>query len=71
MVRALCASDGEVLRSLPIDRLNRAPGTAETLNWVALAGAMDPVPMTLIDYVPCYRSPAGTGLSVGLGYWEL
>jgi hypothetical protein len=59
-----------VLRSLPIDRLNRAPGTAETLNWIALAGAMDPMPMTLIDYVPCYRSPAGTGLAATFGFWR-
>lgn len=70
VLHALCTQDTEVLCSLPIDRLNGAPGTAETLNWVAMAGAMDPLPMTLIDYVPCYRSRAGTGLAVTLGYWR-
>jgi len=26
--------------------------------------------MTLIDYVPCYRSPAGTGCAMAFAYWE-
>ena len=25
--------------------------------------------MTLVDYVPCYRSLAGTGHGVTFGYW--
>jgi hypothetical protein len=70
VVQALCTGDSDALRALPVDRLNRAPGTAEIINWIAVAGAMAPTPMTLIDYVPCYRSPAGTGLAVGFGYWE-
>jgi len=70
VLQALRTQDVEVLCSLPIDRINGAPGTAEILNWVGLAGAMDPLPMTLIDYVPCYRSRAGTGLAVTLGYWQ-
>jgi hypothetical protein len=66
---ALQTCDREVMYSIPRDRLNRAPGTPEILNWIALAGAMDPEPMKLVDYVPCYRSPAGTGVGVGFGYW--
>ena len=58
------------LCALPRDRLNRAPGTPEILNWVACAGALDPTAMTLIDYVPCYRSSAGTGHGVTFGYWR-
>jgi 3-O-methylgallate 3,4-dioxygenase len=69
VLHALQTRDREVLCSLSRDRLNRAPGTPEILNWIALAGVMDPVPMTLVDYVPCYRSPAGTGVGVGFGYW--
>jgi 3-O-methylgallate 3,4-dioxygenase len=26
--------------------------------------------MTLIDYVPCYRSPAGTGCAMGFAEWR-
>jgi hypothetical protein len=70
VIRALETNDSEILCSLPRDRLNRAPGTSEILNWVALAGAMDGEPMTLIDYVPCYRSLAGTGHGVTFGYWK-
>ena len=70
VIEALRTKDSEVLRSLPIDRLNRAPGTAETLNWVALAGAMERVPMTLVDHIPCYRSLAGTGHSGSFAYWR-
>jgi 3-O-methylgallate 3,4-dioxygenase len=25
--------------------------------------------MELIDYVPCYRSPAGTGCAMGFAQW--
>ena len=28
------------------------------------------VPMTEIDYVPCYRSEAGTGNAMGFVYWK-
>lgn len=56
--------------TLERDRLNRAPGTPEILKWVTVAGAMEREPMTLIDYVPCYRSLAGTGHGVTFGYWR-
>ncbi len=26
--------------------------------------------MTLVDYVPCYRSEAGTGNAMGFVYWQ-
>jgi 3-O-methylgallate 3,4-dioxygenase len=68
VVKALTESDTDTLRSIPRDRLNRGPGTPEILNWVALSAAMDNAPMTLVDYVPCYRSPAGTGHGVTFGY---
>jgi hypothetical protein len=37
--------------------------TSESLNWVALGGVMQHAPLQpeLVDYVPVYRSPAGTG----------
>jgi len=70
VVRALTIADTEALCSIPRDRLNRGPGTPEILNWVALSAAMNSKPMTLIDYVPCYRSPAGTGHGITFGYWD-
>jgi len=70
VVDALVERDVDVLSSLDRQRLNRGPGTPEILNWITVAGAMDPVGMKLIDYVPCYRSPAGTGHGVTFGYWK-
>jgi 3-O-methylgallate 3,4-dioxygenase len=70
VIDALEKKDFERLCTLPRDRLNLAPGTPETLNWVVLAAAMDPVPMTLVEYQPCYRSPAGTGHGITFGVWQ-
>jgi len=69
VVKALTESDTDTLCSIPRDRLNRGPGTPEILNWVAVSAAMANAPMTLVDYVPCYRSAAGTGHGVTFGYW--
>jgi 3-O-methylgallate 3,4-dioxygenase len=40
------------------------------LNWIVVAGALEELPMTLVDYQPCYRSMAGTGHGVTFGYWQ-
>ena len=45
-------------------------GTSEILNWVALAGAVEPLEMPLVDYVPTYRSPGGTGCGMTFAYWR-
>jgi hypothetical protein len=37
---------------------------------LTLAAAIDPVPMTLVDYQPCYRSLAGTRHGVTFGVWN-
>ncbi len=47
-------------------------GTSEIKNWVPVAGAMADLgfPMSLVDYVPCYRSLAGTGNAMAFVYWR-
>jgi len=47
-------------------------GTSETKNWITAMGAMSDTDfeMTLIDYVPCYRSEAGTGNAMAFATWE-
>lgn len=70
VVDSLLEKDERRLCSLPRDRLNRAPGTPEILNWVTLAGAMESQRMTLIDYLPCYQSRAGSGHGVTFAYWK-
>ena len=70
VIQALEDRDVETLVSLDRQRLNMAPGTPETLNWLTVAGALEELPMTLVDYIPCYRSLAGTGHGVTFGYWQ-
>lgn len=47
-------------------------GTSELKNWIPLAGMMAELGLTprLIDYVPCYRSEAGTGNAMGFIAWQ-
>jgi len=49
----------------------RSPGTGEIKNWIPVAAAADELGMrmTLVDYVPCYRSEAGTGTAMAFAYW--
>jgi hypothetical protein len=70
VIKALEDGDVSTLQSLPRDRLNKAPGTPEILNWVTVAAAMAPARMQLVDYQPCYRSLAGTGHGIAFGYWK-
>ena len=55
------------LGSLPRERLNS--GSSEIRNWIVVAGATEQFDMDLIDYVPCYRSAAGTGCAMGFAKW--
>jgi len=47
-------------------------GTSEMKNWVPVAGAMAELGFepTVVDYVPCYRSEAGTGNAMGFVHWR-
>ena len=47
-------------------------GTSECKNWVPVAGAMADLGYApnVVDYVPCYRSLAGTGNAMGFVYWR-
>jgi OH-DDVA oxygenase/3-O-methylgallate 3,4-dioxygenase len=66
---ALKAKDDEKLTNLPEAHFNA--GTSEIRNWIALAGAIaeSDLKMELVDYVPCYRSLAGTGNAMGFATW--
>ncbi|MGE5539333.1 MAG: hypothetical protein ACM30I_12005 [Gemmatimonas sp.] len=70
VIDALAAGDRDALCAVPRDRLNGSPGTPEILNWIAVAAAMAPTRMTLVDYLPAYRSVAGTGHGLTFGYWK-
>jgi hypothetical protein len=67
---AMLAGDAQALTSLPEDMFQS--GTSEIKNWIAVAGMMAEagLKMRLIDYVPCYRSLAGTGSAMGFAQWS-
>ncbi len=67
LIDALLKKDAGRLQSFPADRMTL--GTSENRNWIALGGAMEPMDMLLAEYLPCYRSPAGTGCGMGFAYW--
>lgn len=64
----MAAHDGEGLGAIP--RRYFRSGTSEVLNWIAVAGAMTGAQLTVLDYVPGYRSMAGTGTGMGFVVWE-
>jgi hypothetical protein len=68
----IARKDAEGLCAVPWTRIypESSPGTSEVLNWITLAGAMEPLEMSLIDYQPGYRSPAGTGCGMAFAYWR-
>lgn len=56
------------LSQLPREKMNS--GNSEMRNWIAVGGATEHLKMELLDYVPCYRSPAGTGCAMGFAKWD-
>ena len=67
---ALQRDDAAALSRLPENMFQS--GTSEIKNWMTVAGAMSEAGllMNLLDYVPCYRSEAGTGSAMGFAIWS-
>jgi 3-O-methylgallate 3,4-dioxygenase len=64
----LAKKDVAALTALPADQLEA--GNSEIRNWIAAAGAVEHLEMALIDYQPCYRSEAGTGIGTAFAVWQ-
>lgn len=64
----LIARDASILGSLSRDQLRS--GTSEILNWIVAAGALEDLAPVVVDYVPGYRTPAGTGAGMAFARWE-
>ncbi len=67
---AMKRRDDAALIKLPDDRFRA--GTAEIKNWIPVATlAMGAgLQIEIVDYVPCYRTEAGTGNAMGFVYWH-
>lgn len=67
-IDGLMEKNPDQLYSLPVDKL--VGGTSEIRNWVIAGGALEPMNMTLVDYITTYRSPGGTGCGMTFAYWK-
>lgn len=62
--------DEAALAAVPEDRFRG--NTSEMKNWYPVVAAMHDLDLRfqLVDYVPCYRTEAGTGNAMGFAFWE-
>jgi hypothetical protein len=69
VLSALERGNVDSLRDLPENQLQ--VGTSEIKNWLPLAAACEEagLPVRFLDYVPCYRSEAGTGNAMAFAWW--
>lgn len=68
VLRACREKDRPALTSIPVRRLQS--GNSEIRNWIAVAGAAEHLEVRWQDYVPLYRSRAGTGTGVAFAVWS-
>jgi 3-O-methylgallate 3,4-dioxygenase len=65
---SIAAKDAAALGAIPRDQLRS--GNSEILNWITAAGALDGLTPAILDYIPGYRTPAGTGTGMAFAQWE-
>jgi hypothetical protein len=68
VMRALREKDAEALCTLPRALLNS--GNSEIRNWICMAAATDHLELRAMDYIPAYRTPAGTGTGLCFAVWQ-
>ncbi|HMA75034.1 MAG TPA: extradiol ring-cleavage dioxygenase [Xanthobacteraceae bacterium] len=68
ILKALADKDHTFLQTLPRNKLHA--GSSEILNWVAVAGAAEEIDLDWFEYVPGYRTPAGTGTGMSFATWR-
>jgi hypothetical protein len=68
VVQALIERDQAALATLPLHKLNS--GNAEIRNWICAAGALQSLRIEWIDYIPGYRTRAGTGTGLCFAMWR-
>lgn len=63
--------DGDIGKIADLGEAVFQAGTSEIKNWLPVAGAMAQLGWQpqLVDYVPCYRSAAGTGNAMAFLHW--
>ena len=67
ILKACADKDAAFLANLPRNKLHS--GSSEILNWVGVAGACEHLDLNWFEYVPGYRTPAGTGTGLSFASW--
>lgn len=68
VLEALRTHDGAYLRSVPPPALKS--GSSEILNWILVGGAVEHLAHAWTEYLPIYRTPAGSGIGMGFCAWR-
>ena len=68
VLAAIRASDRDALCNLPVGRLNS--GNSEIRNWIALAAVCEERQVAWDEYIPVYRTAAGTGVGLAFARWS-
>lgn len=68
IIESLRGGNGQALASLPVAKLQS--GASEIRNWICLAGGIEHLSISHIDYIPGYRTPAGTGTGLCFASWH-
>jgi len=68
VLNALRSGDGSQLCEIP-EKLLQA-GSSEIRNWILVAGVFRQRPLRWADYIPVYRTAAGTGVGLGFALWQ-
>jgi catalytic LigB subunit of aromatic ring-opening dioxygenase len=67
LLDAIANQDAAHIEAIPESKLQS--GSSEIKNWIVAAGALTDLRFEVVDYVPGYRSPAGTGCGMAFARW--
>jgi 3-O-methylgallate 3,4-dioxygenase len=68
VIAALKSKDAAAFAAIP--RAQLESGSSEIRNWICMAGAVEQLALRQIDYIPGYRTPAGTGTGLCFADWS-
>jgi 3-O-methylgallate 3,4-dioxygenase len=68
VLQGCAAGDEAAFTSIPLAKLNS--GNSEIRNWIVVAGAARALRCAWQEYVPLYRTPAGTGCGMAFAAWD-
>jgi hypothetical protein len=67
LLDAIQMKDAAALSGIAEEKLQS--GSSEIKNWLVAAGALTDLTFQVVDYVPGYRSPGGTGCGMAFARW--